>query len=397
MQVMALQRKKKTQRPKWVRVVAPWEVEELMDLYERRKASVNANGTGQCVYKLDTKLATKLLSRTRPASHEHTNLAPPDHGSDECLIWQGSTTGSLSKVSIHGQIRMPVRLDKRNQKVLVHRLLHDCCVAPTPFFHSDTGEELVVCHQCHQGSKGLCLRPSHLRLATKKQNSAEMKEDNPHLNQGEKNPNNKLKVADVEFIAKTSLPTSTLALMFDVHDSHIRRILDGVQWAHITGIGTTSEKAPARKKQRRRLSTLDAMSKRYRLLLEEATLATHCFACAHEQYRLVNDKPKPKRVLNRAPEVVQRIASVLGIGNVEAHGKSKHAVVAIRRFIRRSVNSHCGSASGQRWTWSNGLFDRALSFLKSDFACRLSALIIELVCPRQAPLLLPENTSLAAL
>ena len=97
----------------------------------------------------------------------------------------------------------------------------------------------VIMHAC---DNRLCYRADHLSVGTVRENNADMKAKGrntpPPVNvyHGECHPMAKLSAAQVRRIRghyQSGLSAITIAEMFEVSPSTIRRIVNGVRWAHI--------------------------------------------------------------------------------------------------------------------------------------------------------------------
>ena len=136
-------------------------------------------------------------------------VTTPEQG---CWEWQGCRTPAG-----YGQVRV------NNLLWLAHRYAYASCVASIP-------EDLIIMHACDNPA---CVRPSHLRLGTHRQNMLD-KEAKGHGNAGAANGQAKLSAVDVETIRELfarGTSQAELGRMYKVNRSCIWKIVHRTHWS----------------------------------------------------------------------------------------------------------------------------------------------------------------------
>lgn len=95
-------------------------------------------------------------------------------------------------------------------------------------FCGDLSDDEVICHRC---DVRICINPEHLFKGSRADNNRDMVEKRRHRF-GESSPMAKLTEDDVSFIRKSSMTSSSLAVVFGVGAYQISRIRSGKRWAH---------------------------------------------------------------------------------------------------------------------------------------------------------------------
>ena len=139
---------------------------------------------------------------------------------DKCWNWTASKKGKdYGQFYIHGY-----------KMVFAHRVAWVIKNGAIP-------NDLFVLHKCNNS---LCCNPNHLYLGTLSDNSQDSIKAGTHVwsnGKGEKHPHSKLKDCDVleirRLYATGKIKTGTLAKMFLVSRSQIRRIIIRSKWKHI--------------------------------------------------------------------------------------------------------------------------------------------------------------------
>lgn len=133
------------------------------------------------------------------------------HKTDDCWIWQGAIGNSgYGQVKIDGKVQ------------LAHRVTWT-------FKYGDPGE-LCVLHKCDNPP---CVRPDHLFIGTKQDNSDDMVNKGRSYNRhGSKNPNNKLTPEQITEIRnlKGKAKQVDIARKFGINQTHVSRIFRGEVW-----------------------------------------------------------------------------------------------------------------------------------------------------------------------
>lgn len=123
-----------------------------------------------------------------------------------CIIWtKAKNSGGYPVTWYQGKI------------AYVHRLI----------MNAQPGE--LVMHKCDNPS---CINPDHLELGTYDQNSKDMVKKNRQA-VGEHCGNSKLKTHEVLLIRDSSLPSRTLAKMFNISKTNILDIKRRKIWRHL--------------------------------------------------------------------------------------------------------------------------------------------------------------------
>jgi hypothetical protein len=144
------------------------------------------------------------------------NPATPLIAGHHCLEWTGSTSDG------YGLLRVGRR------KVLVHRLLFELAN------HQRIPPGVLVMHECDNRR---CCEPTHLRLGTPADNTADMVEKGRSVlcgRPGERNTNAKLSTRQVREIRQryeTGETQTALAREFGVHPSNVSLIVRGASWS----------------------------------------------------------------------------------------------------------------------------------------------------------------------
>jgi HNH endonuclease len=154
------------------------------------------------------------------------DLANPFWGkiriSANCWEW-----GMSRRINGYGQLMVKAK-DSKPQ--MAHRYAYELAIGPIP-------KELFVLHRC---DNRLCVRPSHLYIGTKLENSRDAVMRGRLIGRkqgrriwGEEKTNHKLSLADVALIRearKQGVPLKTLVERFHVHNSTVSRIANGKRW-----------------------------------------------------------------------------------------------------------------------------------------------------------------------
>lgn len=128
-----------------------------------------------------------------------------------------------------GYGKFSIFIDGKQKFLFAHRLAFRCINGPIPPGH-------VIRHMCHNPA---CCNPSHLAEGTHLENMRDMwtaGRGNPL--RGERAAKAVLTEADVVEIVRLrrtgELGQKATALRFGVHESTIKRIMDGSNWQHVT-------------------------------------------------------------------------------------------------------------------------------------------------------------------
>lgn len=97
-------------------------------------------------------------------------------------------------------------------------------------------EGMAVLHECDNPS---CVNPSHLRVGTQSENSADMRQKNrgaspPRTQFGSKHHDTKLTEEDVRYIRSCSETSYELAARFGMNYNSINKIRARTTWKHVT-------------------------------------------------------------------------------------------------------------------------------------------------------------------
>lgn len=138
-------------------------------------------------------------------------------GPDDCWLWTGS------------------RYDGRYGRFCYNRGSYSAHRV-SYYLHSgaDPGEQLV-CHECNQG---LCVNPAHLFLGTTQDNQQHRVDCGRHRQEGDLNPNSKLRDCDARKIIADldrGVGRATLAKEHQVSVALIHQIARGEIWRHLRG------------------------------------------------------------------------------------------------------------------------------------------------------------------
>lgn len=136
------------------------------------------------------------------------SVAIPEAG---CWIWMGAVTPAG-----YGFSNSPKR--KKNNE-LAHR-------ASYRIFNGEIPDGMIVAHSC---DNPYCVNPSHLWLATHKQNSSDMVIKKRSA-RGEKCGKSKLSEEQIKFIRESDFSHRKLGAMFNVSHANIGYIKRGATW-----------------------------------------------------------------------------------------------------------------------------------------------------------------------
>jgi hypothetical protein len=136
------------------------------------------------------------------------SVAIPEAG---CWIWMGAVTPAG-----YGFANPPGR---KKQNELAHRASYRIFVGEIP-------QGMIVAHSC---DNPYCVNPSHLWLATHKQNSQDMVKKRRQAS-GEKSGKSKLTAEQVKFIRESDLSNRKLGEMLGVSHANIGYIKRGATW-----------------------------------------------------------------------------------------------------------------------------------------------------------------------
>lgn len=138
-------------------------------------------------------------------------------GPDECWLWTGS------------------RYDGRYGRFYYNRGSYSAHrVSYYLHFGADPGDQLV-CHECN---RGLCVNPAHLFLGTTEDNQVHRVDSGRHHQEGDLNPQAKLRECDVIEILRaldSGGSRAALAHKHQVSVSLIHQIARGEIWRHLHG------------------------------------------------------------------------------------------------------------------------------------------------------------------
>lgn len=166
-----------------------------------------------CKYIIGPTMPRGIYERTpKPIA---TRLFAKTIKTETCWLWQGSK-GPMG----HGQIYLGPENDKR--LAFAHRVSWELHYGKIP-------SGLFVLHKCDVPN---CIRPDHLFLGTKADNSKDMVSKG-RQKRGEQLPQTKL-TADIVRQIKTSTESClSIAKTFGISPSHAWNIRAGKRWGHI--------------------------------------------------------------------------------------------------------------------------------------------------------------------
>jgi hypothetical protein len=183
------------------------------------------------IRRLEPKVQIRLPARATPGLslihrvvvRRRGEFPPPSPQATPCVLWQGS-------VDRDGYGRMKRTVDGKRVTVAVHRWVMEQAVGRR------LRPDEVILHACDNPP---CFRVEHLSVGSVRDNNDDMRAKGrgspPPINrfQGECHPMAKLSAAQVRRIRshyQSGLSSTTIAEMFDVSVSTIRRINAGVSW-----------------------------------------------------------------------------------------------------------------------------------------------------------------------
>ena len=307
-------------------------------------------------YRLDKKFVRTLLSRciavhdkelkrstARELVRVQKNVGYTLDNPETHLLFAGASTYNKSKATSYGQIRIPTRLlsDAQKQKrgiALTHRLFYDLFVAPLlPL--------TVVDHVCSH-SHGLCCRPEHLHQISIAENCRNAFRDSNRDVAGSQNPNSVLTEEEVRSIRKSVLTDSLIALLYNVSRSHISalRQLPADENPHWR-VAWPTPQTMARTRKRTRFSTYVRHHSRRKLCEQEDYLAATLLMA------IAKASGTSAKRLNKSKDATHALTAQFGRGT---KAPPRFAAEVLRRFVKRSVNSHVGvnEHDGQRQKWT---------------------------------------------
>jgi hypothetical protein len=126
-----------------------------------------------------------------------------------CWIWMGAVSNAGYGLCNSEKVKT----------ASAHRVAYEAFIGKIP-------EGMVVAHAC---DNRLCVNPSHLWLATHKQNSQDMVKKSRSA-KGEKCGKSKLNNEQVEFIRQSNLSHRKLGEMFNVSHVNIGYVKRGATW-----------------------------------------------------------------------------------------------------------------------------------------------------------------------
>jgi hypothetical protein len=148
----------------------------------------------------------------------HDRLMSKTHLSGAgCWLWQGSK-GPMG----HGQIMAGFHHNLGRKLLMVHRVSYELFVGPIP-------KGMCVCHKCDVPN---CIRPDHLFLGTKAENSADMVAKG-RARCGSDLPQAKLTEADVLAIRASTSKQKELSQKYGVSQGAISSIRSRRLWKHL--------------------------------------------------------------------------------------------------------------------------------------------------------------------
>lgn len=126
-----------------------------------------------------------------------------------CWVWMGAVSNAGYGICA----------SEKKKTSSAHKVAYEAFVGKIP-------EGMVVAHTC---DNRLCVNPSHLWLATHKQNSQDMVKKGRSA-KGEKCGKSKLTDEQVKFIRKSNLSHRKLGEMFNVSHANIGYVKRGATW-----------------------------------------------------------------------------------------------------------------------------------------------------------------------
>ena len=136
-----------------------------------------------------------------------------------CWNWKGYTANGYGKVNINAKVYFAHKISL---------IISGSKISPSKNEKGSSG--MVVMHICDNRK---CVKPSHLEIATQKENMADAKLKNRKWNgrlSGEKNSNSKLSISDVSFIRNSKMKKIELSKLFNIDRSQIYRIINNNSW-----------------------------------------------------------------------------------------------------------------------------------------------------------------------
>jgi hypothetical protein len=128
-----------------------------------------------------------------------------------CWVWMGAVSNAGYGLCA----------SEKNKISSAHRVAYEAFVGKIP-------EGMVVAHTC---DNRLCVNPSHLWIATHKQNSQDMVIKNRSA-KGEKCGKSKLNNEQIKFIRESNLSHRVLGKMFNVSHANIGYVKRGATWTN---------------------------------------------------------------------------------------------------------------------------------------------------------------------
>lgn len=144
-----------------------------------------------------------------------------------CWLWTGTTRNGYGRLQRDGRV------------ISAHVYAYETEVGPVP-------KGKVVRHRCN--NRG-CVRPSHLRLGSQRQNVLDSVRAGTHKNPimlGEAHPNSRLTAHDVQKareLHKLGVSSEKLGKQFGVSGRHMRKVLTGARWKGPEGFGEALQRS----------------------------------------------------------------------------------------------------------------------------------------------------------